>query len=638
MSVPDRFQRRAALTLAFVVPLALYGATLAPTVTLEDSGELAAAVYTLGVPHSPGYPLFTLLGKAFTVLPLGDVATRLNLMSACLSALAAMLLAWATARVLEQTDGALATGPGLRWGAALSAGLWFATAFETWEQSIITEVYALNAAIFAGMLLLIASGLRGKEAGRGFVPGCFLAGLALTAHVTSAILIPMLGLHLLLDGGLPRTARRWLAGAAAFAAGLAPYLYLPLASAREPAMDWGDPETPARLWRTVVLGHHRLRQWPTPGELLERIAAWGRLVSEQWPPLFLSLALVGMIVLYRRRPRLSAQVAVWLVLCGPLVALATNIDVTLPDARVAAENLAQVSVHYIPGYAVIALLMGVGACAAADFVLARGTRRTGWAAAALVVLPLAVAVPTCRAVGMRGYHLADDYAANVFAVAEPDSIVLADWDSFYFPLVYAQIVGGQRPDLTLLDQHLLRRSWYVEQWLARRPLTGGPARAEAEAFLEAVRPFERGRPHDAPEIERRYEAMLRALVARNVEAGRSVYFVYRPPADLTGGRPLESVLVARRLGPPSPEPAPVPQASLRFRGVGQGPPAAGRWREVFAEYYGELAWERAVRLERAADFAGALGLYRRAGRLLPDGARRSEVRSHVARLERQLAP
>ena len=54
--------------------MGLYVYTLAPTVTLEDSGEFITAAYHLGVPHPPGYPLWCLIAHTFTWIPLGSVA------------------------------------------------------------------------------------------------------------------------------------------------------------------------------------------------------------------------------------------------------------------------------------------------------------------------------------------------------------------------------------------------------------------------------------------------------------------------------------------------------------------------------------------------------------------------------------
>jgi len=74
--------------------LALYGRTLAPDVLVGDSGEFQFTGPILGIPHPTGYPLYTLLGKAWSLLPLGTVAYRINLSSACYLAAAVGLLAW----------------------------------------------------------------------------------------------------------------------------------------------------------------------------------------------------------------------------------------------------------------------------------------------------------------------------------------------------------------------------------------------------------------------------------------------------------------------------------------------------------------------------------------------------------------
>src|SRR5688572_33448599 len=66
----------------FLAALATYVATLYRTVPGGDSGELTLVAATLGVAHPPGYPLFTLLGKLFSLIPLGTVAWRINLLSA----------------------------------------------------------------------------------------------------------------------------------------------------------------------------------------------------------------------------------------------------------------------------------------------------------------------------------------------------------------------------------------------------------------------------------------------------------------------------------------------------------------------------------------------------------------------------
>jgi hypothetical protein len=633
----NRAVRVAALAAAFAIALSLYLVTLAPTVTLEDSGELIAAAYTLGVPHSPGYPLFTMVGKVFSALPVGNVAYRLNLMSAFFSALGAMLLTRTAALVLDSRAGVTrASQSTLAWSAALAAGLWMATSFEVWEQSIITEVYTLNLAVVIAFLLMLVHRWRDPESDRYLYAACFFLGLALTTHSTSLILIPLFALHVVRNERASLDRRLLFRGVLAFLAGLTPYLYLPLASLRNPGIDWGNPETPTGLARTLFVRHLRFGSWPSIEEYLERLVAYGGLLADQWMPAFLLLAVIGLVALFRANRNVFWHTLLLLALSGPVVVLGTNIDVRSPDGSVAVENMAQASVFYIPSYAIVALLMGVGVYVVARSVAKHaGPRRV--TAAAVVLLPLVFAYPTCKTVDMSDFRLAEDYAGNLFGVAGRDGLVLADWDPFYFPLVYYQLVELQRPDLVVLDQQLLRHSWYVEQVFDRHPGVGAAASTEIDAFLDAVRPFEDGRPHDGNEIQRRYEAMLRALVVTSTERGRDVYFAYDPPRGLTEGLSLESVGAARRVSKRPAEPMPDEIEPMRLRGLVEGRPVPDRWRVTFGDYYGELSYEQGVSDERLSRFGRALDHYRRAARLLSaHHPRLPEVRRQIERLERQL--
>src|ERR1043166_6124450 len=82
--------RRSASTLAVIVAAAagsLYFLTAARDIVVGDSPELTTAAVILGVPHPPGYPLFTMLGHFFSLLPLGPIPFRVNLLSVVCNAL-----------------------------------------------------------------------------------------------------------------------------------------------------------------------------------------------------------------------------------------------------------------------------------------------------------------------------------------------------------------------------------------------------------------------------------------------------------------------------------------------------------------------------------------------------------------------
>ena len=214
----------------------VYFLTLAPTVTLEDSGELAVASDWLGVPHPPGYPIWTLVTWFFqwifhwvTYNGHPNPAWGVGLASAVSGALACGLLALLISRSgadllasfrKGRAEGEVETvdGRGLpeeeggeawweRWmciGAGVSGGLLLAFSPVLWSQSVIVEVYSLNAFFQMWILLLIYMWMR-RQDGRLLYLAAFLFGLGLTNHQTLLFLGVALALAVLLkDEGLFR--------------------------------------------------------------------------------------------------------------------------------------------------------------------------------------------------------------------------------------------------------------------------------------------------------------------------------------------------------------------------------------------------------------------------------------------------
>ena len=93
MTSPEGARLRAAGAIAiFLISLAVYVLTLAPTVTFVDSGELILATKALGVAHPPGFPLYLILTHLASVVPVGSIAARVNFASALYGALAASVI------------------------------------------------------------------------------------------------------------------------------------------------------------------------------------------------------------------------------------------------------------------------------------------------------------------------------------------------------------------------------------------------------------------------------------------------------------------------------------------------------------------------------------------------------------------
>ncbi|HEY0710269.1 MAG TPA: DUF2723 domain-containing protein, partial [Polyangia bacterium] len=135
--------------IAFVV----YVSVLAPAPYLLDSAELAAASFGLGIAHPPGEPLALVLGRLFSLLPLGSVAFRVGLVQAVAGAIAATLVHRLARRLIGQVDPTGTLPPVARHLLAATAALGFALAPGTVISSNRPEVYALGAALALGALL-----------------------------------------------------------------------------------------------------------------------------------------------------------------------------------------------------------------------------------------------------------------------------------------------------------------------------------------------------------------------------------------------------------------------------------------------------------------------------------------------------
>ena len=143
--------------LSFAVPLVAYTLTITPTVPFWDSGEYIATSYILGLPHPPGNPVYTMIGRVVSLIPIETVAWRVNFMSALASALACLFTFLFTVRALRKTF-APESPSWAAWIACELGGLVaaFFVAFgkSFWDSAIEAEVYALSSCLGAFIVWL----------------------------------------------------------------------------------------------------------------------------------------------------------------------------------------------------------------------------------------------------------------------------------------------------------------------------------------------------------------------------------------------------------------------------------------------------------------------------------------------------
>ena len=145
----------------FLITLVLYTKTMAPTTSFWDTGEFITTSHILGVPHPPGSPLYVLLGRIFSLVPIGEVAARVVFMSVLASAIGVWFTYGSVVTLARRAMGGHAFrsfGDARDWSAALGAAvaaLCLATSYTFWFNGTEAEVYAYSLFFVCGGMWLI---------------------------------------------------------------------------------------------------------------------------------------------------------------------------------------------------------------------------------------------------------------------------------------------------------------------------------------------------------------------------------------------------------------------------------------------------------------------------------------------------
>jgi len=410
---------------AGIALFALYAATAPRAVMMEDDGSFILASHFLGIAHPPGYPLFTLLGKLYTLLPVGSVAYRVHLLSATFGALTGAVI-WLCARAL--IDGRLPA-----YIAAFGLGL--APVF--WSQAIIAEVYTLNTFFFAVLLYL---GLAPQK--RRAAPAmALLFGLSLSNH-WPLMLLAAPAFAVLLWPRAGELVRRLPLLAALVLLGLLPYAWMAILSQRPLPVSFSGPiGSLAEFWFFVSRAGYAEVDVSQSATWLDRIRYFGfvgREVLLQFAVAGALLAAAGFWAQWRQwGNRISACLSIAFLMPTIVLVLLLGFDYDAFHKHV-------FHVYPLPAYAVAALWMALGF----HWLARRLDARPAAAVAGGVALLGLILALGLRQNQLSGYAWPERYAAAVLRALPADAIVLVKGADIG-PLGYLHLVEGRRPDVTL---------------------------------------------------------------------------------------------------------------------------------------------------------------------------------------------
>ncbi len=446
---------------AFVVPAVAFVLCASHEPGSWDTAELQGVPYIMGITHPTGFPLYVLLGYAWTHLfALGTIAFRANVMSGVAVA-GACATAYALAREL-----------GARRPVALGATLWFAFVQMIWAHAVRAEAQDLALLCEALATLCFVRWMKSGD-GRWYAGAFALAGLGMSAHPNAIWLLPAFAIGSAI--ALRRPGWKLVAGSLALTVlGLSLYLYLPLRSAYvvahglDPTMglvgtdggifwNYHDPSTPHGLALDLTGGDygasHDLLRSLDP--VRAQTVLWTLIVDigTQFGAYALVVAAAGLVALWRRDWRTSL-----------FVLLACAASLTFAVTYTNESDLGR--------YRMLGLLLAVPTLAAAVPAAARGPR----AALARIALALFLFGGAAFAVyGNRSFfHRAPDEGGRwvidaVKPYVPPGSIVVADWLDAT-SLAYGAYDDGSLAGRIVVSGSPQLQAPYYPVWARSRPV------------------------------------------------------------------------------------------------------------------------------------------------------------------------
>lgn len=472
-------QKSAALA-ASLFPFLIYFYYLCPTIAAGDSGEFITSAKILGVPHPPGYPLYTIIGHVFTYLPMNSVAWRVNLTSAIFCALTCLLVYLSLQRITGRIWPALAAA----WGLALSRFFW--------QYAEVAEVFALNnffAALLTYVLILITQNSERMNASTDaqsstlsahaklFWLFSFLFGLALTNHHTIILLAPAaLGVLWRSSPGFfsdtdplrGKDGKTLGIAAILFFVGLTPYLYLPIAAGHNPAINWDNPVTLENFWRLLTradYGGFSPNASKATISRLSQLPTFFTGLYEQFTGLGVALAILG-ILNFKRYKNLQIYLMLAFFFSGIFFVMYANVAINNPLL------LGVLHRFYIMPAVIFSFWVGLGL-----------ENIIHWITQKKLPKLIAKMVPITVTVGLliwefaanveeadfRENYIAEDFAHNILLSLPQNALFFVSGDVASIGVDYLQLVEGQRPDVMALDQAKLTYDWYYAQSKARFP-------------------------------------------------------------------------------------------------------------------------------------------------------------------------
>ncbi|MCE5300407.1 MAG: DUF2723 domain-containing protein [Spirochaetia bacterium] len=452
----NRYSRITALAAVLLAVCYLYISTAHPVFKNNDSPETTAAAVCLGIGHPPGYPLYAMLGKIATLVPVANPAFRMNMLSVFLSVITLVLVYLTAGRLLSRQEGDADLGwrteELIKWFTVMV----LATSYIFWNQAIEAKggIYILNL-LFTAVVLFLFLLLQERFHIKYFYMISLISGLALANHWPSFILMVPAALWFCFARRDRLKPGRLFFMLLFFVAGLCAYLYLPIRARAEPLLNWGDPSNMASMLWVILRKAYAYPVKATPELFTYQLLEFLKFFLVNYGPLFL-FVIAGAFAMWKK-DRKAFRLLGYIVVIFFFMVVFYN--------RTRKDVIWLMHIFLMPaGYAMLFFIVpGVRFAAGA---LKSALYRNAVIAAALVFAGTACFINFRTNNNSRDF-VSYDYGRNILRTLPQGALYMASGDYNAMPVYYAQEIEKLRRDVKFATDSFLIFKWGIDDLYRR---------------------------------------------------------------------------------------------------------------------------------------------------------------------------
>ncbi len=440
------------LIVSLICIFQVYLYTMFPAFKNDDSPETITSAYTLGISHPPGYPLFTMAGKVFSLLPVGSPAFRINLFAIFL-ALIVLLLSYFIIRQITYYVFAYENKI-----INFSGIFILALSYIFWNQAIEAKggIYILNL-LFLAILMYLSIRLFKKFNIKYLYLMSFIYGLSLANHWPSMIiLLPVFGYPFFIYRR--KINRKNVTTILLFLlAGISPYLYLPLRGGTDGIfMFAARPNTWENFWWTI------LRTGYDNTESLPALQIFGIQIKEFFVFLFSNysmlwiLMLAGGYIINKRSKKLF-----YFYLSTVLIIIFAVVIYNRSNEG----SLWVIDVFLMPSHYILVFFIIAGIYLIFKFFKQKVFQYAFISVVFAIILWMGY--KNFEKNDSRYNYQAYDFGYNILKTMDKNSLYLCERDDYINPLYYIQTIEKQRQDIKLLPVVPLPSKWGIDNFIRK---------------------------------------------------------------------------------------------------------------------------------------------------------------------------